>query len=169
MNWLSDQNQKIAPLLSGVCMNWLSDQNQKIATRSVQLYRFVDDCFATFEERAHITEFYKHPNSIHPNIQFTYELAQNNQLAFLNVLISNQDEKLVLKTYRKPTHTGLCIKWQSFVPLKYQINLVRNLLHRAYKICNSHSLIHEDFKIISTMLEKNGYPTGFLNKQIRVF
>ena len=29
--------------------------------------------------------------------------------------------------------------------------------------------MHEDFKIISTMLEKNGYPTGFLKKQIRVF
>ena len=55
------------------------------------------------------------------------------------------------------------------MPLKYKINLVRNLLHRAYKICNSYSLIHEDFEIISTMLEKNGYPTGFLNKQIRIF
>ena len=53
------------------------------------------------------------------------------------------------------------------MPLKYKINLLRNLLHRAYKICNSYSLIHEDFKIISTMLEKNRYPTGFLNKQIR--
>ena len=83
--------------------------------------------------------------------------------------ISNQDGKLVLKTFREPTHTGLYIKWQSFVPLKYKINLVRNLLHRAYKICNSNSLIHEDFKIISTMLEKNGYRSGFLNQQIRIF
>ena len=114
-------------------------------------------------------EFYKHLNSIHPNIQFTYELAQNNQLAFLDVWISNQDGKLALKTYRKPTHTGLYIKWHSFVPLKYKINLVRNLLHKAYKICSSYSLIYEDFKIISTMLEKNGYPTGFLNQQIRIF
>ena len=30
-------------------------------------------------------------------------------------------------------------------------------------------IIREDFKIISTMLEKNGYPTGFLNQQIRTF
>ena len=90
-------------------------------------------------------------------------------MAFLDVWISNQDGKLALKTYRKPTHTELYIKWQSFVPLKHKINLVRNLLHRAYKICNSYLLIHEDFKIISTMLEKNGYPTGFLNQQIRIF
>ena len=91
--------------------------------------------------------------------KFTNKLAQNNQLAFLDVWINNQDGKLTLKTYRKPTHTGLHIKWQSLVPLKYKINLVRNLLHRAYKTCSSYSLIHEDFKMISTMLEKNGCPS----------
>ena len=142
-----------------VCMNWLIDQCQNIITQPLQLYKYVDDIFATFEEQVHIIEFYKHLNSIHPNIQNTYELAQNNQLAFLDISINYQDGKLTLKTYRKPTHTGLYIKWQSFAPLKYKINLVRNLLHRAYKICSSYSLIHEYFKIISTMLEKDGYPT----------
>ena len=68
----------------------------------MQLYRDVDDCYAAFGERAYITEFYKHLNSIHPNIQFTYEQAQNHQLAFLDVWISNQDGKLALKTYRNP-------------------------------------------------------------------
>ena len=84
----------LAPLFSDVCMNWLIDQSQKIATQPVQLCRYVDDCFATFEERAHITEFYKRLYSIHPTIKFTHELAQNNQLTFLNLWISNQDGKL---------------------------------------------------------------------------
>ena len=76
----------LAPLLSDVCMNWLIDQCQNnVTTQPLQLYRYVDDIFATFEEQAHIIEFYKHLNSIQPNIQFTYELAQNNQLAFLAV------------------------------------------------------------------------------------
>ena len=111
---------QLAPLLSDVCINWLIDQSQKIGTQPVQLYRYVDDCFATFEKRAHITEFYKHLNSIHPNIQFTYELAQHNQLAFLDVWISNQDGKLALKTYRKPTH---CLKTSLKItyPRRFQI------------------------------------------------
>ena len=159
----------LALLLSDVCMNWFIDQCQNIITQPLQLYRYVDDIFATFQEQARIIEFYKHLNSIHSNIQFTYELAQNNQLAFLDVWINNQNEKLTLKTYRKPTHTRLYIKWQSFVLLKYKINLVRNLLHRAYKICSSYSLIHEDFKIISTMLDKNGYLTRFINNQIQKY
>ena len=115
----------LASLLSDVCMNWLIDQSQKIVTQPLQLYTYVDNCFVTFEERAHFTEFYKHLKSIHPNIQFTYELPQNNQLALLDVWNSNQDGKLALKTYRKPTYTGLYIKWQNFVSLKYKINLVR--------------------------------------------
>ena len=158
-----------APLLSDVCMNWLIDQSQKIETQPMQLYRYVDDCFATFEKRAHITEFYKHLNSIHPNIQFTYELAQNNQLAFLDVWISNQDGKPAIKTYRKPTHTGLYIKWQSFVPLKYKINLVRNLLHRAYKICNSYSLIHEISKLFPPCWRKTAIRLDFLVSKFEFF
>ena len=40
----------LAPLLSDVCMNWLIDQSQKIETQPLQLYRYVHDCFATFEK-----------------------------------------------------------------------------------------------------------------------
>ena len=64
---------------------WISSliKVKKIETQPVQLYRYVDDCFATFEKRAHITEFYNILILIHPNIQFTYELAQNNHIGFL--------------------------------------------------------------------------------------
>ena len=47
----------LAPLFSDVCMNWLIDQSQKIATQPVQLYRYVDGCFAAFEERAQLPNF----------------------------------------------------------------------------------------------------------------
>ena len=40
-------------------------------------------------------------------MQFIYEVAQNIQLTFLYVWIDDQDGKSTLKTYRKPTHTGL--------------------------------------------------------------
>ena len=124
---------------------------------------------SAFTKESDIFEFFKHLNTIHPNIQFTYELAQNKKLAFLDVWINNEDGELKLNTYRKPTNTGLYIKWQSFVPLKYKINLIRNLLHRAYKICNSYSLIHQDFQTISSMLKRNGYPTWFIDTQIKRF
>ena len=106
---------------------------------------------------------------IHPNIQFTYEAAENHQIPFLNVWIDNTEGILKLSTFRKPTNTGLYINWQSFVPSRYKLNLVKTLLHRAYGICNSYSLIHEDFQGASYTLKRNGYALRYIDKQIRLF
>ena len=106
---------------------------------------------------------------IHPNIRFTYEAAENHQMPFLDVWIDNTEGIFKLSTYRKPTNTGLYINWQSFVPSRYQLNLVKTLLHRAYSICNSHSLIHQDFQSISSILKRNGYSLRYIDKQIRLF
>ena len=106
---------------------------------------------------------------IHPNIQLTYQAAENHQMPFLDVWIDNTEGILKLSTYQKPTNTGLCINWQSFVPFRYKLNLVKTLLHRAYSICNSYSLIHEDFQGKSSILKRNGYPLRYIDKQIRLF
>jgi len=76
------------------------------------------------------------------------------QLAFSDVWVDANNNKIALKTYRQPTNTGHYIKWQSFVPQRYKFNLVKNLLFRAYKICNSYFLIHQDFQTVTAMLKK---------------
>ena len=53
---------------------------------------------------------------IHPNVQFTYEAAENHHMLFLGVWIDNTEGILNLSTHRKPTKTGLFVNWQSFVP-----------------------------------------------------
>ena len=90
-------------------------------------------------------------------------------MPFLDVCIDNTEGILKLSTYRKPTNTGIYINWQSFVPSRYKLNLVKTLLQRAYSICNSYSLIHEDFQGISSILKRNGYPLCYIEKQIRLF
>ena len=127
------------------------------------------NCFALFSSLKEILKFYQQLNIIHPNIQFTYEAAENHQMPFLDVWIDNTEGVLKLSTYRKPPNTGLYINWQSFVPSSYKFNLVQTLLHRAYSICNLHSLIHEDFQGISSILKRNGYPLRYIDKQIRLF
>ena len=78
-------------------------------------------------------------------------------------------EILKQNTHRKPTNTGLYINRQSFIPSCCKLNLVKTLLHRAYSICNSYSLIHEDFRNIFPILKRNGYPLRYINKQMSVF
>ena len=106
---------------------------------------------------------------IHPNIQFTFEAAENQQMPFLDVWVDNIEGILKLGTYQKPTSTALYINWQSFVPSRYKLNLVKTLLHRAHNICNSYSLIHENFQSISSILKRNGYPLRYIDKQILLF
>jgi hypothetical protein len=69
--------------------------------------RYVDDSFAVFPHgRDKLDEFLKYLNSIHPSIQFTMEVEENNSLPFLDVLITKRsDGSLSHSTYRKKTHT----------------------------------------------------------------
>ena len=75
---------------------------------------YVDD---TFVIRTHgqeeLHQFHQHLNNQHPNIQFTMEEESGCKLAFLNVLVTRKDERLLTSTYRKPTHTERYIPFNS--------------------------------------------------------
>ena len=60
-------------------------------------------------------------------------------------------------------------KYASFSSLHYKRNLVNNLLHRSYSICNSYTTIDSEFQSIKDTLLKNGYQLSFIDKSIRQF
>ena len=103
-------------------------------------YRYVDDCFSIFNDKISIIEFEKILHSIHPNIAFTTELQSKNRLRFLDVMVDNSGPNLITSTFRKPTHTELYAKWNSFVPRRFKINLINCLLERCYRICSSYKI-----------------------------
>ena len=92
-----------------------------------------------------------------------------NRLSFLNVLVDNSGPNLVTNTFRKFTHTELCIKWNSFVLHRFEMNLINCLLDRCYRICSSYKIICDEFDQIKTMLSRNGYPKHVLDKCILDF
>ena len=83
--------------------------------------------------------------------------------------MDNSGPSLITSTFRKPTHTGLYTKWNSFVLRRFKINLINCLLDRCYKICSSYEIISDEFEQIKTMLSINGYPKYLLDKCIREF
>ena len=69
--------------------------------------RYVDDT-CTAIQSCIIEEFHQHLNSIEPSIHFTYEIEQNNQLPFLDILLNRQDDGSILTSvFRKSTHNGV--------------------------------------------------------------
>ena len=82
--------------------------------------------------------FHCNLNCIEPSIQFTLETESEGQLAFLDVLISgNQDGSNDTTVYRKPTHTNKYLDFSSHHPLAHKISVVRTLYSRARALTSS--------------------------------
>ena len=74
------------------------------------------------------------------------EEETNGQLQFLDTIITKNDGMFALSVYHKPTSTGVYLNWFSHVPFGYKIGLVKCLLGRAFSICTSWKLLHEEFE-----------------------
>ncbi|BHF67153.1 Dynein light chain Tctex-type [Sparganum proliferum] len=70
--------------------------------------RYVDDTFVLIEGDKVLT-FQEHLNAVFPDIQFTMEEEENNQLAFLDVLRSGEDLVHDQEAWRTAAETGTAI------------------------------------------------------------
>ncbi|BHF77555.1 hypothetical protein SprV_0602066200 [Sparganum proliferum] len=87
--------------------------------------RYVDDTFVVIE-RDQVLTFKKHLNAVFPDIQFTMEEEENNQLAFLDVLVCRKDcGGLKTKVFRKATNTMQVLNFNSNHPISHKRSCVR--------------------------------------------
>ena len=68
--------------------------------------RYVDYIICLFNSESDANRFYEFLSKHHPNIKFTLEKKQNNQISFLDVLIKNNGENLSTTTFRKKAAIG---------------------------------------------------------------
>ena len=59
--------------------------------------RYVDDIFAMFRSRDHVTTFVDYMNTKHPNIRFTFEIEDQNSFSFSDIEIITKAGKKLLK------------------------------------------------------------------------
>ena len=92
-------------------------------------------------------------------------LSRQTALSILTILLDKcqtkrfEDMNILIKAILKFCTTNQLFKRK----------LVRCLLSRAYKICNTWPNIHSEFETITNLLLKNGYPLSFIQNQIRKF
>ena len=171
-NRIYDQKDGVAmgsslgPILANIFMSHFETEAlSKYSGNLPSIYRrYVDDTFLIFDNRTDVDLFFIHMNKCHPNIKFTMESETNNTLPYLDILITrHSDGKLTTKVYRKPTYTGLYLRWDSFVPKQYKKGLVKCLLNRAWNICSSVENFDQEVDFIRSILAKNGYPLNFID------
>ena len=134
------------------------------------MYRkYADDTFLVFNDLSKVELFRSFLNSQHPNIHFTLEHEQNNQLNFLDMTITHTNGHLATKTYRKPTHSGLGTHYTSFIPHTFKTNSLQTLIYRAYTTCSSWINFHVELTFLTNFFQQNGYPTNIIHKFIHRF
>ena len=65
-------------------------------------------------------------NGFHPSIQFTCETESHKKLLFLDVLIIRDGQSIETCGYRKCTDTDIDIHWNSFAPIQWKRNTLKN-------------------------------------------
>ena len=161
----------LGPLLANIWMSHLEDIAFNNCPCNTPTYyrRYVDDIFLIFDDKSHVTPFLDYMNTLCDSIKFTMEPETNGVIHFLDVLVTRCVDSLSTTVYRKPTFSGLYLRWDSFVPKKHKSALVNTLIYRSWRICSSFELFDRDLKFIKSTLLCNGYPYSFIDSCVNRF
>ncbi|MEL6606368.1 MAG: reverse transcriptase domain-containing protein [Cyanobacteria bacterium J06614_10] len=146
---------------------WLTDC--PLTFKPIYYRRYVDDTFLIFKHPDHIKLFLEYLNSKHNNIKFTCEREVDGSLPFLDINIKKHGNGFKTNVFRKPTHTGLGLNWYSFCPDIYKINSIKTLLNRAYDICSTFELLHNEIETLKTYFLGNNYSQSIFYKTVKDF
>ena len=147
--------------------NWLADCPTSF--KPIYYQRYVDDIFILFRDPLQVEQFKTYMNSQHQNMSFTSETEINNMLPFLDVKVIRDNKSFITSVYRKPTFSGVYTNYDSFIPEIYKSSLIYTLLFRSYTLCSSWSLIDVEIKKLKGIMEKNSYPSHFIDRIIKRF
>lgn len=162
----------LGPIMANIFMNHLETSALQTYTGALPLLykRYVDDTFLVFNHRNEMLDLFTWFNQQHPSIAFTKEEEVNNQLSFLDVLVSRSSQgNVTTSVYRKPSFSGLYMRWDSFSPKSYKKSLVNCLVFRAWRLCSSYEGFHLELDFLRSMLSANGYPASFVENVICTF
>ena len=108
-------------------------------------------------------------NHLHPNLKFTLERENQQQLPVLDmkILHNHQTGSLSSTWYNKPTDMGLIMNYHALAPKRYKRSVVAGFVYRIYRACSSWENFHSSLVRAKIILEMNQYPPTFYDPIIR--
>ncbi|XP_072176490.1 uncharacterized protein [Diadema setosum] len=102
------------------------------------------------------------------SIKFTHELEVDNSIPFLDTKITKRpDGTTKMVVYRKKTHTGQYLNFQSHHSLRQRLGVIRTLMDREHCIVNEEADLKVEEEYIQSSLRKCGYPGWSFKKTNR--
>ena len=86
------------------------------------------------------------------------------KIAFLDVLVTRNADRLATSVYRKPTHTVRCIPFNSHHHPKTITGVMRGMKDRAHRVCDPSSKPKELY--LDEVFQANGFPTHLVKKTL---
>jgi hypothetical protein len=90
------------------------------------------------------------------------EIESDSAIALLDVLVIRKETTLAPKVYRKPTHTGWYLNFNSNHPPHVNWGLIQSLHSRASTICQERQDLVKEISSQRSDLQLSGYPQGFI-------
>ena len=104
-------------------------------------------------------------NSIHERVQFTREEEEDKRIAFLDVLVTrNDDGTLSTSIFRKPSNTNVTIKPQSCQHPGTVIATFKAEICRAHRLCTTPEQTKKEIQFTIDLFEDNGHDRKVLEK-----
>nr|VZI50347.1 unnamed protein product [Spirometra erinaceieuropaei] len=129
--------------------------------------RSVDDTFVVIEWDQVLT-FKGRLSSVFPNKKLTMKEEENNQLAFLDILVCRKDcGGLKTKVFRKATKTTQILNFNSNRPISHKGSCVRTLYRRFETRCSEPEDKVAESQYLRRVFRENGYPRNFVNRCVR--
>jgi len=145
--------------------NTLFEDENPHSDKIIYWYRYVDDIIALVQSSKRQVELlHKHLNKLHPRIQFTSEVEINNALNFLDITITNRNNKHNFSIYRKPTQSDMVIHKSSNHPRQQKMAAFRSMFYRLEKVPMDRKDYEDELKTIQYIAQKNGYNKEEISK-----
>ncbi|BHF81095.1 hypothetical protein SprV_0702422500 [Sparganum proliferum] len=129
--------------------------------------RYVDDTFAIVKKDM-LQHFHSLLNAVFPDIKFTREEEQEQQLPFLDVFVRrNPNGKLETTVYRKATNTTQLLSFHSNHPVAHKRSCVKTLFNRVQTHCSKPEDRAHEARYLRDQFVQNGYPRAFISRCLR--
>ena len=155
----------LSPVIANLYLEHLEETALQSACLKPKLWvRYVDDTFVIWPHgQEELQSFHNHLNQQHPRIQFKVEEEKDDKLPFLDVLVTNEEEKLLSSVYRKPTHTERYTPFHSHHHPRTVIGVMRCMRDRAHNICHP-TKKEEEIDHLNQVFQMNGFPEALVKK-----
>ena len=96
-------------------------------------------------------------------MSFSFEKVKKHKMSFLDVKISQENDKFVTSVYRKPTFSGVCTHFESFSPSTHKFGMLYTLVYRCFTLCSDWKKFRRELVTLKEIFQRNGYLKSFID------